>query len=72
LNHLFRFAPHACIRRQVETKKGCPKAAFFLNSTGLAVGDVHRYFKAKAHFGVFGFGPHGHFPFKQLFTGGCL
>jgi hypothetical protein len=24
--------------------------------------DVHRDFKAKAHFGVFGFGPHGEAP----------
>jgi hypothetical protein len=28
----------------------------------LAIEDVHRDFKAKAHFGVFGFGPHGEAP----------
>jgi hypothetical protein len=39
-------------------KKDCPKAAFFVTNRLLAVGDVHRYFKAKTHFGVFGFGPH--------------
>jgi hypothetical protein len=27
-----------------------------------AIADVHRDFKAKAHFGVFGLGPHGEAP----------
>jgi hypothetical protein len=40
-------------------EKGCPKAALFISTLLLAVGDVHRYFKAKTHFGEFGFGPHG-------------
>jgi hypothetical protein len=44
-------------------KKGCLtgspslKALFFYDSR-LAIVDVHRDFKAKTHFGEFGFGPH--------------
>jgi hypothetical protein len=30
-----------------------------------AIEDVHRDFKAKAHFGVFGFGPHGEAPLES-------
>jgi hypothetical protein len=54
-----------------ENKKGCRKAAFFAFNRLLAVGDVHRYFKAKTHFGVFGFGPHGSNP-HQKYSWGCL
>jgi len=33
----------------------------------LAVGDVHRYFEAKAHFGEFGLGPH-----SRISSGGLV
>jgi hypothetical protein len=43
-------------------KKGCSKAVLFDRAVLLAVEHVHRDFKAKAHFGVYGFGPHGKAP----------
>jgi hypothetical protein len=47
-------------------EKGRPKAALFMNTVLLAAGDVHRDFKAKAHFGKFGLGPHGVSPQKLV------
>jgi len=47
-----------------KNKRGCLSAAPFHKLIALAVGDVHRYFKAKTHFGVFGFHPHGYSPKK--------
>jgi hypothetical protein len=35
-----------------------------VNTVLLAVGDVHRDFKAEAHFGEFGLGPHGIAPYE--------
>jgi hypothetical protein len=46
-------------------KKGCPQAAFSLSARFLAVEHVHRDFKTKAHFGVFGFRPHGKAPIRE-------
>jgi hypothetical protein len=39
-------------------KKGCPQAALLVKRIQLAVVDVHRDFKAKAHFGEFRLVPH--------------
>jgi hypothetical protein len=47
-------------------KKGCSEAALRVLPHYLAVEDVHRDFKAKAHFGVLGFGPHGEAPSREL------
>jgi hypothetical protein len=47
-------------------KKGCSKAALSGRAVLLAIEHVHRDFKAKAHFGVFGFGPHGKAPLREL------
>ena len=45
-------------------KKGCSEAALRVALCFLAIEHVHCDFKAKAHFGVFGFGPHGKAPLR--------
>lgn len=47
----------------LKNKKGCSKAALWVALCYSAIEHVHRDFKAKAHFGVFGFGPHGKAPY---------
>jgi hypothetical protein len=47
-------------------KKGCSKAALRVALCFLAIEHVHRDFKAKAHIGVFGFGPHGKAPLREI------
>jgi hypothetical protein len=46
----------------LENKKGLLESSPLGRAVLLAVEHVHRDFKAKAHFGVFGFGPHGKAP----------
>jgi len=50
----------------LKNKKGLLESSPLIRAVLLAVGDVHRHFKAKAHFGVFGFGPHGKAPYKRV------
>ena len=59
---------HVLLVEQIQKqKKGCSKAALFDRAVLLAVEHVHRDFKAKTHFGVFGFGPHGKAPlYREL------
>ncbi len=47
-------------------KKGCSKAALLVVLCSLAIEHVHRDFKAKAHIGVFGFGPHSQAPSERV------
>jgi len=46
-------------------KKGLPGSSPLDLAVLLAREHVHRDFKAKAHFGVFGFGPHGKAPYER-------
>jgi hypothetical protein len=51
-------------------EKRLPSGSLFSElNLKLAVGDVHRYFKAKTHFGVLGLGPHDLVPLEKLLTG---
>jgi len=42
-----------------QTKRAARKQPFVGLAVRLAIEHVHRYFKAKTHFGVFRFRPHG-------------
>ena len=66
-------APADVTTHPQKREKAARRQPFLYTNRKLAVGDVHRYFKAKTHFGEFGFGPHGLIPFmKVLVTGVSL
>jgi hypothetical protein len=50
--------PRAALMQKKRLLESSPSGLAVLS----AIEDVHRDFKAKAHFGVFGFGPHGEAP----------
>jgi hypothetical protein len=50
----------------LRNKKGLLESSPLGRAVLLAIEHVHRDFKAKAHFGVFGFGPHGKAPLREL------
>jgi hypothetical protein len=49
---------HAAVMQKKRLLESSPSGLAVLS----AIADVHRDFKAKAHFGVFGLGPHGEAP----------
>jgi hypothetical protein len=49
----------------LRNKKGLLESSPSGRAVLLAIEHVHRDFKAKAHFGVFGFGPHGKAPYIE-------
>jgi hypothetical protein len=55
---LFLGRPRATVTQKKRLLESSPSGLAVLS----AIEDVHRDFKAKAHFGVFGFGPHGEAP----------
>ena len=53
-------------------EKRLPEGSLFSKfNRKLAVGDVHRYFEAKTHFGVLGLGPHDLDPLESINGGVC-
>ncbi len=53
-----------------QNEKRLPEGSLFSEfKPGLAVGDIHGYFKAKTHFGVLGLGPHDVCPLNKPLRG---
>jgi hypothetical protein len=48
------------LSHEIGNRKGLPEGSPFLEAKEIsAIGDIHRHFESKPHFGVFRFSPHG-------------
>ena len=62
---IISFSFFGAVTRQREAKKRLLESSPSGLAVLSAIEDVHRDFKAKAHFGVFVFGPHGEAPLES-------